>query len=381
MSVSKGRRGGRTRWDVRWREEGRQQSRTFDRREDADRFEADVRRRLQLGAHGLVEPSREPLDEWLRHWWERDAHAWAASTRMQRGHVLDKWIVPFIGGVRLKDLGPARVREWRSAITRAGCSPGQVNAATRVLSAALGAAVPQALPSNPCTGIGSLPVQVARPRALTPDEIERIRGEMPSARDALMVSLMGYAGLRPEEVVALRWRDAEGGVIVVDRAFTCGQLKGTKSGARRTVEIVAPLAADLAGYRPHVADPDALIAPARGGGFLYWGNWRNRAWNPACLAAGVKAAPYDLRHSFASLLIHEGRNPLLVSAALGHASGELVWRRYGHVFDAARLAPTLSMVEAIEHAREDLRRSGVRSECDTASVRVLRSPTLIAKNA
>lgn len=92
------------------------------------------------------------------------------------------------------------------------------------------------------------------------------------------------------------------------------------------------------------------------------------------------AAPYDLRHSFASLLIHEGRNPLLVSAALGHASGELVWRRYAHVFDAARLAAAVSMDAAIEDARDELRRSGVRWMCDPVGVRVLRSPTLLAGN-
>ena len=57
------------------------------------------------------------------------------------------------------------------------------------------------------------------------------------------------------------------------------------------------------------------------------------------------------RHTYASLLIHEGRSPQLVAAALGHASGELVWRRYAHVFDEARLAPSVPMVEAIEVAR------------------------------
>ena len=64
------------------------------------------------------------------------------------------------------------------------------------------------------------------------------------------------------------------------------------------------------------------------------------------------ARPADGRHTYASLLIHEGRSPLLVSAALGHASGELVWRRYGHVFAEARLASMSSMVLAIEEARE-----------------------------
>jgi integrase len=84
--------------------------------------------------------------------------------------------------------------------------------------------------------------------------------------------------------------------------------------------------------------------------------------------------PYDGRHTYASLLIHEGRSPLLVAAALGHAGGELVWRRYAHVFEEARLAPGAGMVESIEAARADLERSGLRPACAQGPVRVLRAP-------
>ena len=113
------------------------------------------------------------------------------------------------------------------------------------------------------------------------------------------------------------------------------------------------------------------MAPSQVDGFLNWNNWRNRVWNPAVIAAGfyreaikrgkpVKVrtgAPYDLRHSFASLLIHEGRNPLLVAVAMGHSSGQLIWSTYGHIFEDARLAPATPMVEAIDAARRELHRS------------------------
>jgi integrase len=374
MSLRKRQVKGRTRWDVRWREGDRQRSRGFDRKEDAQAFEADVRRRAQLGAHAPAEPSKETVQEWVRRWWTRDGARWAESTRMQRAHLLDKWIIPFIGGVRLRDLGQARVREWQTEAAGHGCSAHQQNQALRVLSAVLGAAVRDGLlPANPCIGVRKAPHRSARPRALTPLEVERIRAAMPTGRDAVMVSLIAYGGLRPEELVALRWGDITGPVIVVDRAYTCGELKGTKSGARRSVEIVAPLAVDLDAYRPHVTDDEALVAPSQVGGFLHWGNWRNRVWNPACEAAGVKAAPYDLRHTFCSLLIHEGRSPLLVAAAMGHASGQLIWTTYGHVFEHARLAPNVSMVDAIEQARTDLRADDVPRMCHATNVRVLRA--------
>ena len=36
-------------------------------------------------------------------------------------------------------------------------------------------------------------------------------------------------------------------------------------------------------------------------------DWRSRVWHPALVRAGVKrAVPYDLRHTFASLMIYGG---------------------------------------------------------------------------
>jgi integrase-like protein len=192
---------------------------------------------------------------------------------------------------------------------------------------------------------------------------------MTTWRDVVMVGLLCYAGLRPEEMYALRWADVGEHVLTIDRALTAGELKGAKTGQRRTVEIVPPLASDLARVCREATAPEALVAASETGGFL---NTNNRVWTPACRRAGVEATPYDGRHTYASLLIHEGRQPLLVSAALGHASGELVWRRYAHVFDAARYAQGVPMVAAIEAARESLSRAGLRPGCDEDASGVVR---------
>jgi integrase len=373
VSIERHVRRGRTRWLVRWREEGRQRGRTFDRKTDAEDFEREQRRRAQLGAHTPRMPSHETLREWLHEWWTAGAPTWAASTRITRAAVLDRWVAPYLGEVRLADLGATRIRRWRAEAMADGMSPHMANQGMSVLSAALGAAQEAGhLPANSCSGIRRVPHAAARPRALTPLEVERIRAAMPTMRDVVLVGLLAYAGLRPEEALALTWGSV-GRVLVVDRAYSCGEHKGTKTNQRRSVEVLPPLERDLALLRPKVADPEALVAPGTRGGFLNLRNWRERVWRPACEQARVRATPYDGRHTYASLLIHEGRSPLLVAAALGHASGELVWRRYGHVFEEARLAPDASMVDAVEAARAELERSGVHPVCTEAPVRVLRA--------
>ena len=140
MSVHKLTRGRRVRYSVRWREGRRQRSRSFDRRADAEAFDAEMRRRSQLGAFAPAEPSKEPLRDWLRTWWQRDGVRWEPSTRSRRASVIDLWIVPYLGDVRLRDLGSARVRDWRAQIVERGCPPTQANHALSIVSAALGAA-------------------------------------------------------------------------------------------------------------------------------------------------------------------------------------------------------------------------------------------------
>jgi hypothetical protein len=91
-------------------------------------------------------------------------------------------------------------------------------------------------------------------------------------------------------------------------------------------------------------------------------------------------SPYDGRHAYASLLIHEGRPLLQVAAALGHSSGDTTLRHYAHVFDEARLASGVGMVDAIRAARADLAGKGLHNRCTTGVVRPLRSVARAEKN-
>jgi integrase len=105
--------------------------------------------------------------------------------------------------------------------------------------------------------------------------------------------------------------------LLVEQALVDGELKGQKTNRPpRTVDLLPSLARDLAEWRLATGRParDAYVFSAAGGGPWRdhdWRNWRKRVYVPAAAAAGVEAPrPYDLRHSFASLLIHEGRHSM-----------------------------------------------------------------------
>ena len=112
--------------EVSRRESGRgsrNRSQGFATKQDAQAFEAEIRRVQRLGAHAPAEVSSDPLKDWLRAWFTSNRVIWAPSTSTNRASHLDRWVVPYIGGVRLGDLGPARRREWRDAMLAGGASP------------------------------------------------------------------------------------------------------------------------------------------------------------------------------------------------------------------------------------------------------------------
>ena len=54
-------------------------------------------------------------------------------------------------------------------------------------------------------------------------------------------------------------------------------------------------------------------------------NWRRKIFNPAARAIRVtRPRPYDLRHSFASLLFAEGANPVEIAEQMGHSLAMLL---------------------------------------------------------
>jgi hypothetical protein len=129
-----------------------------------------------------------------------------------------------------------------------------------------------------------------------------------------------------------------------------------KTHSRRTVRLLAPLRSDLAEWRLAQGRPDDRepVIPGERGAWSAEGfnKWRGRVFAPALARAGLEPArPYDLRHSFASLLLHEGRSVIYVARQLGHGA-ELTMRTYGHVIDELEDAPRLPAEEAIRAVRE-----------------------------
>ena len=374
MSVQRAR--GRNGWRVRWREAGRQHERKFELKRDADAFDREIKRRHQFGPLGvqhLTARGGPTLDQWIEQRWAPEhAATLAQSTRERYANVYKCHVWPTLGDTPLAQLTVARLRAWQAALIKADVSPGTIHKCRTFLSSVLRhAAESEAIPGNPLSlvrppkanhrdavrPLSPLTVEAIRSMLLNPPPREvaaahegqrsRRRYALPPPgtpqtrrRDALIVSLLAYAGLRPGELRGMQFGDAREHTLLIQRAANPdGSMKATKNERDRTVRLLSPLAVELREYRLAAGrPPDGAMLLFDDDGKPWdksnWQMWRVDRWAPACRAAGLNPVPrpYDLRHSFASLLLAEGRQPLYVAKQLGHSLAVLL-STYAHLID------------------------------------------------
>lgn len=121
-----------------------------------------------------------------------------------------------------------------------------------------------------------------------PLAVEQLRARL-TIGHATLISVLAYAGLRPGEALALGWADVGKRALRVTRSISNGTEKRTKTGAARSVRLLAPLAEDLAAWR-EVTTQRANLVFARPSGAPWtnddWRNWRHRTFQANADAIG-----------------------------------------------------------------------------------------------
>jgi integrase len=277
-------------------------------------------------------PRSPTVEQWGRIWlvdYARDAPA----TRQVYAQAV-KSITRAIGGLRLDELDKPSARRL------ANTWPRNTSAVARTMwEDARRDGICQ---ENPWS---NLRMRQSRGRkdivVLTEDEVHELAdvAQVAHGKHGLevraMILMLGYTGVRPGELCALRWDDLNVGEreLHVRRSLdVTGREKLPKNGKQRVI-TVPPMALAAASAIPRLLADDYIFHTVHGRRLSKSSLWC--VWRPVRIAwaAGEHRDLdlYELRHAAATMLLERGVAHADVAVQLGHEDGgALVMARYGH---------------------------------------------------
>jgi integrase len=305
------------------------------------------------------------LTDYATSWLERVKGDLEEKTHRSYKQNLDHHVVPVLGRLKVREVAVSHVARFladkRKARYGAGEGKPYSRTALRLMKAALSSLLTDAveldglLKTNPALAITSRKKRsragISRPEvnpmtakqrdAFLAQAILREQRDLLPYRLRVMWELRVKTGLRPEEAYALHTGDVDLSTqtLRVERAVSMGRLKSTKTHERRAVDLSDGLASLLAEYVDFVKAEAVAAAlpepywlfPGRDGGLVTEADerWHRDLFKQVVNAAKLPAfVPYDLRHSYASILLSNNVPLPYVSQQLGHSKPTTTLEHY-----------------------------------------------------
>lgn len=251
--------------------------------------------------------------------------SWKCDEGLIRNHLL-----PRFGERHLDEIHPSDIRRLVQSRLNEDAAPGSVNRLIIIMRYMYNLYIRDwklpGVKANPTSGMRMLNENNMYERYLTNDEVARLHAAVVKSSNKSLryiVAFLLLTGARRAEVLNARWSDVD----LVQRLWKIPLSKGGKTryvplsdGAMKVLTQAHEATAHL---------PTDAIFPnfrtQRPYNTVFW------SWDKARREAGLAdVRMHDLRHSFASILINQGRSLYEVQLLLGHTQLRTT-QRYAHM--------------------------------------------------
>jgi integrase len=277
------------------------------------------------------------LESWLATWLDRSKPTLKASTYITHKRIARR-LTEGLGQHTLTALRWRDIRQWVEDQKVGGKT---ANNLLSVLRSALQVAVDDDLiEASPLDGH-----RLKRPKSdpHPGDEIDPFSSEERAAilaaaegQERNLIQFAMWTGLRISELCALDWSDVDlvGGTVRITRALTqlAKDPEAPKTAAgRRTVKLLSPARDAILAQRVYTETTGKAVfqnprTNARWPGDL---TFRQGAWTRILRNAEVRYRyPYQLRHTYASMMLMAGEKPQWLATQLGHRDWTFTARTY-----------------------------------------------------
>ena len=205
--------------------------------------------RVSLGNRDYVPPTKLTVGEYLNTWVNAHARKIKPTTLNRYRELIDNYLVPRLGTIKLQDLRPLHVEQFYNSMAdlpgKSGrkLSPRTASQAGAILKTALKQAVEveNLITVNPASRVRLPKSNSNTPTPFTLNELKQFLTVASSHRLYFFFRLSAYTGARRGELLALRWSDFDGKTITISKNRTMAgsevveqnSTKGGNNGQRR----------------------------------------------------------------------------------------------------------------------------------------------------
>jgi integrase len=287
--------------------------------------------------------------EWLAHLQLR------VETGSLRERTLDSYatglnlhILPVYGQRDIASIEVEDLVEWHTAQRALHAAKWSIRARWMAWRGLLAFAVRRGWRETTPTN-GLLPEERPKPgsaalRYLSRQEIRQMLQSAENDDDHDLIAVGVFTGMRASEILGLTLGDLDytaEQIHVHWQMSRKGQRVPLKTDAARRDVILMPALAQILRQRrirmKRSSNTDLLFQSATGRTMGYW-TLQDRFERVASRAGLEGLTPHAMRHTFAAILISEGRSIAFVRDQLGHAHTSTTLDMYSHLFDAQRHA-------------------------------------------
>lgn len=313
---------------------GKQYSKTFQRKYDAEQWEIQQKNKLKgtTDRVELMRNSRKSLLELCSYWFENHSLKVKTNSSSRRDdQIIRNQIEPTIGSLSIEALRPKSIEKWFHELKESGLAPKTANNCLSLLCKILKDGVRwNWLEDNPAKDVKPFKLNNDEPSFWNKKEttifLDQVRNKHRQLYPVFALAL--YAGLRKGEIRGLLWDcvNLERKSIVVKRIYCDAEksiVSRTKGKKDRRIPINEILLKVL--IKQKVGN--------EGGHVIKEFDWAHphRLMKRLCREAGVTPIRFhDLRHTFASNLVMSGKPLYEVQKLLGHANYSTT-EKYAHL--------------------------------------------------
>lgn len=364
------------RWRCRYTDDaGQPKQKLFERRADADRWDANIRADVSRGVYVDPREGKTTVETYAEAWRANRLHRDSTEQRVERSLRLH--VYPVIGGLHMSQVRASHIQSWVKNRSRE-LEPSTLRVVYSILVAMFNvAAIDRVIGISPCQGIQLPDVDSGDLFIPTAEQVHAVTDALAGearrpGRYQALPTLAAGTGLRQGEAWGLELKHVD----FLRRTISVVQQLKTVDGRKpylcppktslsaRTVEMGQVVAEALARHleafpvvEVEIDDETDPRKPVRRMAKLLFLNgigspinrahW-SRVWIPAVKEGGLPQGFgfHGLRHFYATLLIHNGASVKTVQTALGHATPTITLNTYvGHWPDA--IDTTRGLVDSV----------------------------------